>query len=482
MKIPNYLWGEAIRHATYIINRVATKVLINQTPYEIYKGRKPKVKHVRVFGCIGYTKTDSANTKKLDDRSRTLVHLGTEPGSKAYKLFDPISRKIVMSRDVVFDVNKGWKWSNSNDTEDNPGIFKLTFGDYGNLGISEEVDVAEADTVAEITEEDDETNSHEENDVDEVQLRRSTRNRKPLGYLEDYIYLAEIEGEHLLLLVNDKPWFFKDAMEEKVWRDACKDEIASIEKNKTWTMIDLPKGAKAIGLKWIFKIKRNSDGSINEYKSRLVAKGYIQRHGIDFEEVFAPVAHSETVRFIIALAASHGWEVHHLDVKTAFLHGDLKEDVYVTQPEGYEVKGSEHKVYKLHKALYGLKQALRAWNEKLNKILGDLGFVKCSKVPSLYLKRSEESLLMVKVYVDDLLITGSKTTMINEFKKNMSTIFEMSDLGFLTYYVGIEVRQSKEGIMLNQESYAGKILSESGMQDCNSVHVPMEFGLKLSKA
>ena len=124
-------------------------------------------------------------------------------------------------------------------------------------------------------------------------------------------------------------------MEEKVWRDACEDEISSIIKNKTWELVDLPKGAKPIGLKLIFKIKRNSDGTINKHKSRLVAKGYIQRHGIDFEEVFAPVARIESIRLIISIAASKGWELHHLDVKTAFLHGDLKEDVYVTQPEGF---------------------------------------------------------------------------------------------------------------------------------------------------
>ena len=116
-------------------------------------------------------------------------------------------------------------------------------------------------------------------------------------------------------------------------------------------MVDLPIGAKAIGLKWVFKLKRNSDGSINKYKARLVAKGYVQQYGVDFEEVFAPVARIETIRLLISLAATNGWEVHHLDVKTAFLHGELKEIVYVSQLEGYEKKGQENKVYRLNKAL-----------------------------------------------------------------------------------------------------------------------------------
>ena len=244
----------------------------------------------------------------------------------------------------------------------------------------------------------------------------------------------------------------------------------------------MPKGAKAIGLKWIFKIKRNADGSINKYKSRLVAKGYIQRHGVDFEEVFAPVARIETVRFIIALAASRGWEIHHLDVKTAFLHGDLKEDVYVQQPEGFRVKGKEEKVYKLRKALYGLRQAPRAWNEKLNSVLEGLKFVKCSKEPSLYRKTTSSQFLLVAVYVDDLLVAGSCSRMIKEFKQAMSDVFDMSDLGLLAYYLGIEVDQQKDGITLRQERYANKILSETGMEGCNATHTPMEFGLKISKA
>lgn len=237
-------------------------------------------------------------------------------------------------------------------------------------------------------------------------MRKSTRERKKPTYLDDFILLVELDGERLLLSINDEPWDYNEAKEKKVWKDACEDEIKSIVKNKTWELVELPAGAKAIGLKWIVKVKRNSDGSINKYKARLVAKGYIQRHGVDFDEVFAPVARIETVRFLIAMAASRGWEIHHLDVKTAFLHGDLKEEVYVSQPEGFVTNGKENKVYKLKKALYGLRQAPRAWNEKLNKVLGGLNFVKCSKEPALYRKQVHDDLLLVAVYVDDLLITG----------------------------------------------------------------------------
>lgn len=191
---------------------------------------------------------------------------------------------------------------------------------------------------------------------------------KPL-HLEDYILLSEVECERLLVVINNEPWDYNKARDQKVWVDSCKEEISSIEKNNIWILVDLPKGFKPIGLKWVFKIKRNADGSINKYKAWLVAKSYDQRHGIDYDEVFAPVARVETIRLFIALAAENGWEIHHLHVKTAFLQGKLKEEVYVTQPEGFVIKGKENKDYKLHKALYGLRQTPRAWNVKLNGIL-----------------------------------------------------------------------------------------------------------------
>lgn len=217
-------------------------------------------------------------------------------------------------------------------------------------------------------------------------------------------------------MINEEAWDFSEAKDSTVCILACEDEIASSIKNKTWDLVDLPMGAKPIGLKWVFKIKRNPDGSVNKYKERLVVKGYVQRHGVDFEEVFAPVACIETVCFIIALAASNQWEIHHLDVKTTFLHGDLKEVVYVKKPEGFEVKGSEDKVYKLNKALYDLKQAPRAWNVKFNKILREIGFEKCFK-PSLYCKKESDHILIVAVYVNDLLVTGPNLKLILELKK-----------------------------------------------------------------
>lgn len=157
-----------------------------------------------------------------------------------------------------------------------------------------------------------------------------------------------------------------------------------------------------------------------KHKARLVAKGYVQEHGVDFDEVYVPVTRLETVKILLALAAKSSWEVHHLDVKTAFLNGDIKEDVYVSQPEGFEVAGQEQMVYKLLKALYGLGQAPRAWYEKLNACLSSLCFCKCPYEQAVYTKKEGGDCMVVDVYVDDLLITGSKLSMIADFKKEMN--------------------------------------------------------------
>ena len=494
MSVPNYLWGEAVRHTTYLLNRIASRVVKDQTPYEAFRSKKPNIGHLRIFGCIGYAKVEAKLLKKLDDRSRMLVHLGTEPGSKAYRMFDPQSQKIIVSRDVVFDETKGWNWSTSMTDENGAGSFKVIAGAFGNHGL-QETESGEIKTEEKVAEEDHEVSVEEENngeseddrdetsENDPMELRRSTRVISKPKYLEDYVLLlAEEEGERLLMCLNNEPESFEEAKIHKEWLRACEAEIESITKLDSWELVDLPPGAKPIGLKWIFKLKRNSDGSINKYKSRLVAKGYVQRYGIYYEEVFAPVARIETIRLLINLAATNGWEIHHLDVKTAFLHGELKETVYVSQPEGFEVKGSEEKVYKLKKALYGLKQAPRAWNDKLNKILLSFEFTRCHKEPSVYRKEIGGKLLVVAVYVDDLFVTGTCMKAINEFKREMANTFEMSDLGKLSYYLGIEVTQHDGGITLNQNRYALKILEEAGMKDCNPVAIPMESGLKLEKS
>lgn len=179
-------------------------------------------------------------------------------------------------------------------------------------------------------------------------------------------------------------------------------EITSIEENNNWELVDLPEGAKVIGVKWIFKTKLNEIGEIDKFKAKLVAKGYHQKHGVDFHKVFAPVARWDTIRLILAIAAKRAWEVFQLDVKSAFLHGELKEDVFVEQPKGFEVPNESNKIYKLKKALYGLKQVPRAWYSRIEGYFVREGFGKCYCVHTLFVKKDGESILIVSLYVDDL--------------------------------------------------------------------------------
>jgi hypothetical protein len=218
----------------------------------------------------------------------------------------------------------------------------------------------------------------------------------------------------------------------------------------------------------LFELKRNEHGDVVKYKARLVVKGYAQRRGIDYDEVFAPVDRLDTVRLLIALAAHKGWEVHHIDVKSAFLNGDLLEEVFVEQLVGFIKKGSEGKLLKLRKALYGLHQAPRAWNAKLDDTLTELGFIRSPSDPSIYTRKTGQCQLVVGVYVDDLVITGADSGVIRKFKEEMSAAFKMSDLGILRYYLGIEVDQTPYGITLSQGAYAQKILEKAGMAGCYS--------------
>ena len=298
-----------------------------------------------------------------------------------------------------------------------------------------------------------------------------------------YNTTEEIEAieEELLLAEIDEPSTYEQATKEKVWREAMKAEIEAIQKNDTWKLIELPPGHKAIGLKWVFKAKRDTQGKVVKHKARLIAKGYIQKFGVDFEDVFAPVTKMETVRLLLAIAANNEWEVHHLDVKSAFLNGILLEEVYVTQPPGFEKEGEEHKVYKLYKALYGLRQAPRAWYARLSKYLLNLGFTKCPFEHAVYIEREGSDVLIIGVYVDDLLITGTRVDSITGFKRQMNSEFEMSDMGKIAYYIGIEVEQGQGYIEIKQTAYAKRILERAGMVDCKPVSYPMEPRIPLHK-
>ncbi|KAL3506653.1 hypothetical protein ACH5RR_032035 [Cinchona calisaya] len=216
-------------------------------------------------------------------------------------------------------------------------------------------------------------------------------------------------------------------------------EITTIRKNETWNLVDLLEGKNVIGLKWVFKTKYDTDCSVQKYKFKLVARGYSQQQGIDFDETFSPIAHFEIVKTILAMAAQLKWKVYQFDIKSAFLNANLEEKVYVNQLDGFVVKGAEEKVYKLNKELYGFKQALRAWYNKVDSYFRKNGFERSKNEPTMYVKKCQHDLLIVCLYVDGMIYMGSSYSFICEFRSCMMTKIEMTDLGLLPYFLGIEV-------------------------------------------
>ncbi|CAH9142241.1 unnamed protein product [Cuscuta epithymum] len=240
-----------------------------------------------------------------------------------------------------------------------------------------------------------------------------------------------------------------------------KAEIQALENNSTWSLVPLPPGKRALGCRWVYKVKHKSDGTVERLKARLVIFGNRQVAGLDYTETFAPVAKMVTVRAFRAIAACKHWELHQMDVHNAFLHGDLHEEVYMTIPPGYKTRDTTL-VCRLHKSLYGLKQAPRCWFAKLVTALKNYGFLQSYADYSLFTLTRGAVQLNVIVYVDGLLISGNDSAAMGSFKSYLNACYHMKDLGFLKYFLGIEVARSSTGIFLNQRKYALDIITETG--------------------
>ena len=285
-------------------------------------------------------------------------------------------------------------------------------------------------------------------------------------------FLAALQAER-------EPRNYSEAVKDERWRKAMQREIDALENDNTWIVEDLPKGKKALGCKWVYKIKYHSDGTVERLKARLVILGNHQVEGIDYTETFAPVAKMVTVRVFLAVAAARQWEVHQMDVHNAFLHGDLAEEVYMKLPPGFKGKNSGQ-VCRLKKSLYGLKQAPRCWFEKLSTALKNYGFSQSYSDYSLFTLRRGTVHLNVLVYVDDLIISGSDSGDIQRFKEYLNICFHMKDLGRLKYFLGVEVARGPAGFVLCQRKYALDIISETGLLGARPAAVPLEQNHRLA--
>ncbi|KAK1418428.1 hypothetical protein QVD17_27572 [Tagetes erecta] len=351
------------------------------------------------------------------------------------------------------------------------------------------INISEVDNADRIIHNDENMPSEGFNDPS-VPLRKSSRHTSIPKKLDDFVIEGKVKygfekvvhysklskENHCFATTLNKsvePKSSKEAFKDINWVNAMNKEMEALNRNQTWDLVDLPPGRKAIGCKWVYKIKHDPSGAISRYKARLVAKGFSQREGIDFDETFSPVVKMVTVRTVFSLAVQHNWPLYQLDVDNAFLYGDLNEEVYMKPPEGY-YSSAETRVCKLKRSLYGLKQASRMWNEKLVGVLVNYGFIQSKCDHSLFIKNSGSNIVVALVYVDDIIITGDSLNEINAVKQLLNSKFMIKDLGLLKYFLGIEVIRTDEGLCLSQRKYCMELLTEYGLSGCKPAKTPIE--------
>jgi hypothetical protein len=289
---------------------------------------------------------------------------------------------------------------------------------------------------------------------------------------------------HALLAVSNtdivEPTCYTNAVKIPEWRQAMQTKFNALLQNQTWTLVPPQQAHNLVGCKWVFKVKRKADGSIERYKARLVAKGFHQQAGLDYGETFSPVVNPTTIRTVLSVAYSQGWDMHQIDIQNAFLHGFLDEEVFMSQPPGFSHPTLPHHVCKLHKSLYDLKQAPRAWFSRLSTKLCKLGFLSSKADSSLFILQNTSLTMFVLVYVDDIIITASVPEAIPDLLQQLRTSFAVKDLGKLNFFLGVEVTALKSGLLLSQRRYILDLLKRTNMIEAKPISSPMASSSSLS--
>lgn len=532
--LPKYLWAEAVATANYVQNRV-TDSNTKETPYELYFNKPLDRVDFHIFGEFAYHRMPDAKRKnKLDSRAVKVQFVGYDLNSKGLRFYQTSTRKIYVSRSYKFlnnfeypqvstqnssSQNKSTAETetfkpkissiviDSNDEDldfknspslisefqneeinvENNSNIDENLNESLNERILETDDVQEGSSILEtdfIQEENSSLNqsSYEEHekDINETRdhfVRRSERSNagqppERLSYKNWFggVFVASVESEIY------EPRTFKQSQkcdDKNKWMEAMKTEINSINKNKTWDVVDLPSNRKAIGCKWVYKVKYDEKNN-PQYKARLVAQGFNQRYGVDFDEVFAPVAHSTTLRMLLSVAGVNNYKIKHYDVKSAFLNGKLDEEIYMKQPPGFE---NSDKVLKLKKSLYGLKQAANVWNKALNEKLLEQNFIASPHDPCLYFRRDSNNVCYILIHVDDILIVSNKSHTIRQVASVIGKHFEIKDLGEAKHYLAIDISKDKNNdIYISQHKYIEKIIVAAKLQDSKISNHPLDVG------
>lgn len=513
-KVPLKFWGDCILCAVYIINRMPLKVLGDHSPYFKLYQQQPVLDHLKTFGCLCYIATPKPHRTKFDVRAKPGVFLGYDIHHKGYKVLDIAAQTISISRDVVFhEKHFPYLFQSNTDIDSFPSsiylpsvtpVHQTCFTDdipQPSVNPNPIPSSSDASNVVDLS---------QNIPPDPVPTRKSTRNHQVPTYLQDYYCNMSTDhpdtseqtsdtSEHTAHWCNlvkfdtlpvsskslisqycdiQEPSSYEEASHNKLWVEDMNKEIQALHRNDTWELVDLPKGKKAIGSKWVYKVKLKSDGSLERCKARLVAKGYNQRYGVDYEETFSPVVKMSTIRCILAIAAKNKWPLHQLDVNNAFLHGDLTEEVYMKVPQG--IDNPDNKVCRLKKSIYGLKQASRQWFAKLVSALIAQGFIQSKNDYSMFIKKTDSGMCIATVYVDDVILTGTDQLAIANLKSFLHQEFSIKDLGNLSFFLGIEVSHLPTGLFLSQKKFTKELLADCPFDLTKPASTPLPLNVKLN--
>ncbi|KAJ9545567.1 hypothetical protein OSB04_025274 [Centaurea solstitialis] len=515
-------WAEAVNTACYTQNRSLIVKRFRRTPYELFRNRKPSIEHLHIFGCVCYILNNKDNLGKFDSKSDDGIFLGYSSISKTYRVFDKRRQTIVETIHVKFDESGPTfphphenseinQWADSFFQVPETPIIDPTPQDLPDGFEENPLPPSEIPTpplinatpITQITptEPDQSTNSEDFSQTTDSELATTNLLPDPSPPLQDRCQppalrwtkdhpIDQVLGNpssgiktrrqsgNICLYVNfiseNEPKEIDDALRDPAWVSAMQEELAEFIRNNVWLLVPRPRKRTIIGSKWIFRNKLDEIGTIIRNKARLVAQGYRQEEGIDYDETFAPVARLEAIRLFLAFAAHMNFKVFQMDIKNAFLNGKLNEEVYVAQPPSFvDPKFPDH-VYKLNKALYGLKQAPRAWYDTLSTFLLSKGFVRGKIDSTLFLKKYPKHILLVQIYVDDIIFGSTNPKLCEKFELLMKSEYKMS-------MMGLQIKQSEKGIFINKGKYVHEMLKKFDLTSCTPMKTPMARPLSLDK-
>nr|GFA14854.1 hypothetical protein [Tanacetum cinerariifolium] len=493
--LPSFLWAEAIATACFTQNRSIIHKRFDKTLYELINKRKPNIKFFRVFGCRCYLLNDYEDAEKLKAKRDIGVFIGYSKESAAFRIYNKRTRRIHESVNVNFD--------ELSEMASKQFSLEPSLSNLNESGKSSNQSVSQVDEASKKDLEDLFQDFYDEYFDSSKIMKSSTTNVKTLIIEEVFHDVSEsFQGESSSsslnddveqspeevilpqtntqsILINMIPNGDEATLRDADWVSAMQEELDQFARLKVWRLVPRPEGKSVIKTNWIFKNKKYESSLVIRNKERLVAIGYSQREGIDYDETFAPVARIEAICLFLAYAAHKDFTVFQMDVKTTFLNGILKEEVYIGEPPGFVSKQYPDQVYTLDKALYGLKQALQAWYDVLSQFLIESGFQKGSIDTTLFIKKKRKHIMLIQIYVDDIIFGSTNPKYCIKFLDLMVKRFEMSMMGEMKFFLGLQVNQFSNGIFINQSKYIYDILKRFGMENCDTVPTLMVEQAKL---